>query len=162
MYKLNKLKINLNNSVIDINKDKIYETIIRLFVEFPKDLSEISLYSYLIISYEQLYNLLIKTNYSTLMNIFVQFSMKSFLKDKELENNLEYDMNQNDKIINIKTENFIDLYAINRKKVITSNLINLMMHLGEKNKHFMQYNIYTNIEKFLCDKEKKKVIIQFK
>ena len=160
--KLNKLKINLNNSVIDINKDKIYETIIRLFVEFPKDLSEISLYSYLIISYEQLYNLLIKTNYSTLMNIFVQFSMKSFLKDKELENNLEYDMNQNDKIINIKTENFIDLYAINRKKAITSNLINLMMHLGEKNKDFMQYNIYTNIEKFLCDKEKKKVIIQFK
>ena len=160
--KLNKLKINLNNSVIDINKDKLYDTILRLFAEFPKDLSEISLYSYLIISYEQLYNLLIKTNYSTLNNIFVQFSMKSFLKDKEFENNLEYDINPNDKIINIKTENFIDLYAINRKKSITSNLINLMMHLGEKNKDFMQYNIYTNIEKFLCDKEKKKVIIQFK
>ena len=158
--KLYKLKVSLNNSVVDINKDKIYETIIRLFAEFPKGLSEISLYTYLIISYEQLYNLLIKSNYSTLLNIFIQFSIKSFIKYKEFENKLEYDINQKEKIIRI--DNFIDLYAIHRSKNITTNLINLMMHLGEKNKDFMQYNIYTNIEKFLCNKEKKKVIIQFK
>ena len=37
--KLNKLKINLNNYVIDINKNKKSTTLIRLFVEFLKDLS---------------------------------------------------------------------------------------------------------------------------
>ena len=160
--KLTKLKISLNNSVIDINKHKIYDSIISLFMEYPKGLTEISLYTSLIISYKQLYNLLMKGNYNTLANIFVSFSTKSFLKDKELENAFDYDIINMEKNICYKAENYFDLYAIQRNKNVTSNLINLMMHLGEKNKDFMQYNIYTNIEKFLCNKEKKKVIIQFK
>ena len=160
--KLTKLKISLNNSVIDINKHKIYDSIISLFMEYPKGLTEISLYTSLIISYKQLYNLLMKGNYNTLANIFVSFSTKSFLKDKELENAFDHDTVNMEKNICYKAENYFDLYAIQRNKNVTSNLINLMMHLGEKNKDFMQYNIYTNIEKFLCNKEKKKVIIQFK
>ena len=157
--KLIRLKISLNNSVIDINKNKINDTIMRLFMEYPKGLTEISLYTFLIISYKQLYNLLIKTNYNTLPNIFLQFSEKSLVKDKEIENTFE---NNLDKNMCIKGDNYFNLYAIQRDRNITSNLINLMMHLGEKNKDFMQYNIYTNIEKFLCKKEKKKIIIQFK
>jgi len=156
---LSKLIINLNNSVIDINKDKVYESIIRLLTEYPKELTEISLYSFLIISFHQLYFLLIKTNYNTLPNIFMQFSSKSFLKDKEYENKIDYNI---DKITSIKADNFIDLYTVNRNQHISNTLVNLMMHLGEKNKEIMQYNIYLNIEKFLCHNEKKKVIIQFK
>jgi len=156
---LSKLIINLNNSVININKDKVYESIIRLLTEYPKELTEISLYSFLIISFHQLYYLLIKTNYNTLPNIFMQFSSKSFLKDKEYENKIDYNI---DKISSIKADNFIDLYTVNRNKNISNTLVNLMMHLGEKNKDIMQYNIYLNIEKFLCNNEKKKVIIQFK
>ena len=160
--KLIKLKISLNNSVVDMNKDKIYEAIFRLFTEYPKGLTEISLYTSLIISYEQLLVLLINTNYNTLPNIFMQFSFKSILRDREFENKFEYDLNDNDKNICIRSDNFIDLYFIERDKNITSLLINLLMHLGEKNKDIMQYNIFTNIEKFLCNKEKKKVYIQFK
>ena len=154
-----RLKISLNNSVIDINKNKIYDAIIRLFMEYPKGLTEISIYTFLIISYKELYNLLIKTNYNTLPNIFLQFSEKSLVKDKELEYAFDNNMDKN---MCIKADNYFDLYAVQRDKNITSNLISLMMHLGEKNKDFMQYNIYTNIEKFLCKKEKKKIIIQFK
>ena len=150
-----RLKISLNNSVIDINKNRLYDNIIRLFMEYPKGLTEISLYTFLIISFKQLYNLLIKTNYNTLPNIFLQFSEKSILKDKEIENAFE---NSLDKNMCIRGEHYFDLYAIQRDRNISSNLINLMMHLGEKNKDFMQYNIYTNIEKFLCKKEKKKII----
>ena len=160
--KLAKLKISLNNSVIDINRNKIYENIVRLFAEYPKGLTEISLYSFLIISYDQLYNLLMKTNYNTLPHIFMQFSIKSFLKDKDFENKFEFDLNTIDKNICIKADTFINLYCIHRQKSITSLLINLMMHLGEKNKDIMQYSIYSNIEKFLCNKEKKKVLIHFK
>ena len=160
--KLVKLKISLNNSVIDINRNKIYENIVRLFAEYPKGLTEISLYSFLIISYDQLYNLLMKTNYNTLPHIFMQFSIKSFLKDKDFENKFEFDLNTIDKNICIKADTFINLYCIHRQKSITSLLINLMMHLGEKNKDIMQYSIYSNIEKFLCNKEKKKVLIHFK
>ena len=77
-------------------------------------------------------------------------------------NAIQYDLNNIDKAVCIKVDSFIDLYSIQRNKSITSLLINLMIHLGEKNKDIMQYNIYTNIEKFLCNKEKKKVLIQFK
>ena len=34
--------------------------------------------------------------------------------------------------------------------------------VNKKNKNFMKYNIYTNIEKFKCNKERKNAIIQFK
>lgn len=85
--KLSKLTIYLNNTLIYLNKDKIYEIIIRLLTEYPKGLTEISLYTFFIISYLQLNNLLLKTNYNTLPNIFMQFSSKSILKDKLLEEN---------------------------------------------------------------------------
>lgn len=159
--KLSKLTIYLNNTLVYINKDKIYEIIIRLLTEYPKGLTEISLYTFFIISYLQLNNLLLKTNYSTLPNIFMQFSSKSILKDKLLEEKLECDLSNSDKKICIKTDNFIDLYAVKRNKKKTNDIINLMTYLSEKNKEIMQYNIYTNIEKFLCEKEKKKIILQF-
>ena len=159
--KLSKLTIYLNNTLVYINKDKIYEIIIRLLTEYPKGLTEISLYTFFIISYLQLNNLLLKTNYSTLPNIFMQFSSKSILKDKLLEEKLECDLSNSDKKICIKADNFIDLYAVKRNKKKTNDIINLMTYLSEKNKEIMQYNIYTNIEKFLCEKEKKKIILQF-
>ena len=159
--KLSKLTIYLNNTLIYLNKDKIYEIIIRLLTEYPKGLTEISLYTFFIISYLQLNNLLLKTNYNTLPNIFMQFSSKSILKDKLLEEKLECDLSNADKKICIKTDNFIDLYAVKRNKKKTNDIINLMANLSEKNKEIMQYNIYTNIEKFLCEKEKKKIILQF-
>lgn len=159
--KLNKLTIYLNNTLVYINKDKIYEIIIRLLTEYPKGLTEISLYTFFIISYIQLNGLLLKTNYNTLPNIFMQFSSKSILKDKKLEETLECDLTNADKKICIKSDNFIDLYTVKRSKKNTNDIINLMIHLSEKNKEIMQYNIYTNIEKFLSPKEKKKIILQF-
>ena len=152
---LTKLTIKLNNSVLDIFKDKIYENIVRLLTEYPKKLTEINLCSFLIISFHHLYNLLIKTNYNTLPNIFMQFSSKSYSKDKELEKYLE-------KNVSLKVEKIMKLNTIIRKDDISNKLVNLMMHLGLKNKEIMQYNIYSNIEKFLCEKEKKKVLIHFK
>ena len=61
---LNKLKINLNNSVIEINK--IYDNIVKLFTEYHKNVTEISIYSFLTISFNYLMNILMKTNYNIL------------------------------------------------------------------------------------------------
>lgn len=157
---LNKLKINLNNSVIEINK--IYDNIVKLFTEYPKNLTEISIYSFLTISFNYLMNILMKTNYNTLGNIFFQFNKKSIIMDKNLEKKLEYDISNLDMDICIKSDNFADLYKIRRNKKITNKLINVMMNWNKKNKNIMKYNIYTNIEKFLCANEKKNVILQFK
>ena len=157
---LDKLKINLNNSVFQINK--VYKDIIKLYTEYPKELSEISMYTFLNISYMELINLLKKTNYNTLANIFCQFNAKSILKDKKLEEKLECDITNIDRDICIKTDNLVEIYKIKRNKKITGLLISLMMRLSKRNKKIMKYNIFTNIEKFLCLNEKKNVIIQFK
>ena len=157
---LNKLKINLNNSVIEINK--IYDNIVKLFTEYPKELTEISIFSFLTISYYFLMNILMKTNYNTLGDIFFQFNKKSIIMDNNLEKKLEYDISNLDMDICIKNDNFLYLYKIKRNKKLTNKLINVMMNLNKKNNNIMKNNIYINIEKFLCANEKKKVILQFK
>ena len=159
--KLRQLKISLNNSLIDINHQKLNETIIRLFTEYPKELKEISLYSHIIISYEQLYNILIKTNYNTLPNIFLQVSVKSIMYDDKLRIKLESDLS-NATNIYLKIDNFMELYNIKREDNITSKIINLLMNLGRKNKDIVQYDLFCKIEKFLCQKERKKLLIQFR
>ena len=160
MSKLKSLKINLNYSVFEINK--VYDTIIKLFTKYPKELREIVLYTYLSITYEQLMKLLMKMNYNTLNNILIQFSKKSIIKDKKIEQKLEYDLTNVGKDACFKTDNFCDLYLVKRDKKIINKLINSLMSLSRINKNILKYNIYTNIEKFLLKKYKKNVIIQFK
>ena len=158
--KLNKLIITLNNSVFQINK--IYDNMVQLYTEYPKELTEISIYTVLNISYNDLINLLKKTNYNTLENIFMQFNIKSIIKDKNLEEKLECDISNVERGVCIKSDNLVELFKIKRNKIITNKLINLMIRLTKKNKNIMKYNIYSNIDKFLCINESKKVIIHFK
>ena len=103
-----------------------------------------------------------KTNYNTLNNIFMQFNKKSILKDKKLEEKLECDITNVDRDVCIKTDNLVEIYNIKRNKKNTNKIINCLMGLSRKNKGILKYNIYTKIEKYLCLKERKNVIIQFK
>ena len=159
--KLKSLKLSLNNSLIDINYQKLNETIIRLLTDYPKKLKEISLFSFIIVSYEQLCNILIKTNYNTLPNIFLQFSVKSIMYDEKLRMKLESDLS-NATNIYLKIENFMELYNVKRDEKQANKIVNLLMNLGRKNKDILQYDIFYNIEKFLCQKERKKLLIQFR
>ena len=153
---LTKLQINLNNSLI--NYDECKEYLVMLLTEYPKTLNEMNIYTYIIINYNQLNNLLLKTNYNTLENIFLQFSKKS-LKDKEYESKFKNKINNK-----ILTErNFLNLFYIKRKKKDTNKILNIMNRLSVKyNKNFMDYFIFANIEKFVVENEKKVNIIQFK
>ena len=160
--KLTQLKISLSNSLIDIHDKKLYEIILRLLTEYPKGLKELSLNTYLIFPYDELNNLLMKTNYNTLENIFMQFSVKSILNEKRLEDKLEHELSEEEKNLSLNTGSFFDLYTIKRDNDTTNKIINLLMNLGKINKDILQYDIYSNIEKFLCQKELKKVLIQFK
>ena len=153
---LTKLQINLNNSLI--NYDECKEYLIMLLTEYPKNLNEINIYTYIIINYNQLNNLLLKTNYNTLENIFLQFNKRS-VKGKDYENKFKNKINNR-----IITErNFLNLFYIIRRKKDTNKILNIMSKLSSKfNKHFMDYFIFSNIEKFVVNNEKKVNIIQFK
>ena len=149
--KLNKLKIYLNNTIISIDESYIY--LLNLIKEYPKCLKELSINTSLSISFKQLMLLLNSSNYNTLENIFLKFSKKS-LRDKEYQNK-ENLLNSN---------NFINLFFVKRT-IKNTNLIksNIMVNLSLKyNKNFMDYNIFKNIEKFLCNNSKKSYYVQFK
>ena len=159
--KLNKLKINLSNTILFM--DDIYDYFLKLFIEYPKNLKEISINTELSISLEQLNKLLCGTNYNTIENIFMTFSEKSLDNkgyDKKIKNDIFY--MSNDKVLNC--DNYINLFSIKRANK-TVNLIksNIMMNLSLKyNRKFMDYDIFKSLEKFICKNCNKNYIIQFK
>ena len=159
--KLVKLKITLNNTIFEINK--VYKGIMTLFTKFPKKFDEINIFaSSLIISFQQLKDLLLITNYNQIVNIYMQFNIKSINKDKKFEELLESDL------INVETdscitmENMMNLYKIKRNKAISNKIINLLINLTKKNQRIIDYKIYSNIERYLCVNQRKNIIIQFK
>ena len=155
--KLKKLQINLNNTIFKYEECKEYYE--QLLIEHPRNLTQISIYSHLIIDYFQLKNLLLKSNYNIIENIFLSFSKKS-LKDEGYKEKLKpEEYNKNIIII----PNFLDLYYNQRKRKNTKIIIELINILSNKiNKSFNNYNIFLNIEKFMESIEKKINVIEFK
>jgi adenine-specific DNA-methyltransferase len=62
----------------------------------------------------------------------------------------------------ITIDDFMDSRTLRKDNNISNNIINLMINLKKINPDFLDYNIYSNIERFLCHNDKKSVIIQFK
>jgi hypothetical protein len=155
--KLKKLQINLNNTIFKYEECKEYYE--QLLIEHPRNLTQISIYSHLIIDYFQLKNLLLKSNYNIIENIFLSFN-KNSLKDEGYKEKLKpEEYNKNIIII----PNFLDLYYNQRKRKNTKIIIELINILSNKiNKSFNNYNIFLNIEKFMESIEKKINVIEFK
>ena len=159
--KLNKLKINLSNTILLM--DDIFGLLLNLFIEYPKNLKEISINTTLSISLGQLNQLLNCTNFNTIENIFMTFSKKS-LNYEGYDNKIKNDIFFLNKENVLNCDNYIKLYAVKRTNK-TINLIksNIMINLSLKyNRKFMDYDIYKSLEKFICNNCKKNYIIQFK
>ena len=155
--KLRKLQINLNKSIFKYEQCKDY--LEQLLIEHPRNLSQISIYTYLSINYIDLKNLLVKSNYNIIENIFFSFSISS-LKDEGYKEKLKLEEYNKNIIID---RNFMDLFYIQRKKKNSGMILELMNYLGNKiNKSFNSYNIFLNIEKFIESVDKKINIIEFK
>jgi len=154
-----KLKINLSNSLLDI--DNAYEYLIKLFTEYPKGLKEIGINTQFIINKEQIDFLLKQMDYNTLENIFFNFNKLS-LDEKGFEsikNDIFIACNEN--VLN--NNNYMKLYFTKRTIKSTGFIMsNIMNNLSIKyNKFFMDYNIFKNMEKYICEKEEKKYMIKF-
>ncbi len=155
-----RLKISLNNSVIDTNE--VFADLIKIFTQFPKQIDEISFYSSLIISYEQIEEILALINYNKLIKVFMMFNIRSINKDKKLEELSESDLINVESDACITMENMMTLYRIKKNKNISNKIINLLINLKNKNPRIIDYKIYSKIERFLSVNERKNVIIQFK
>ena len=156
--KLKKLQINLNNSIFKYEQCKEY--LERLLIEHPRNLTQISIYTNISIAYKDLKELLLKSNYNIIENIYFCFN-KASLKDKEgYKDKLKLEEYNHNIIID---RNFIDLYYAKRKKKNTKMILELMTLVSLKfNKSFSDYNIFLNIEKFVESNTKKINVVEFK
>ena len=148
------LQISLSNSLIILDNE-LYNALEKLLIEFPKNLEEISINTSLIANNEQIENLLQKTNYNKIQRIQISFNSNQNKIYKTPKKKLNIEENN---------ENTMDLYYIKIDEIYEKykNIILKMMYkLGNKfNKDFMDFNIYSQMEKFLCNKEKKTIIFQ--
>ena len=156
--KLKKLQINLNNSIFKYDQCKEY--LERLLIEHPRNLTQISIYTNISIAYKDLKELLLKSNYNIIENIYFCFN-KASLKDEEgYKDKLKLEEYNHNIIID---RNFIDLYYAKRKKKNTKMILELMTLVSLKfNKSFSDYNIFLNIEKFVESNTKKINVVEFK
>ena len=156
--KLKKLQINLNNSIFKYEQCKEY--LERLLIEHPRNLTQISIYTNISIAYKDLKELLLKSNYNIIENIYFCFN-KASLKDEEgYKDKLKLEEYNHNIIID---RNFIDLYYAKRKKKNTKMILEFMTLVSLKfNKSFSDYNIFLNIEKFVESNTKKINVVEFK
>ena len=156
---LNKLKINLSNSLLNI--DESYEYLIRLFTEYPKGLKDIGVNTHFIVKKKHIDFLLNKINYNTIENFYLNFK-ESSLKDKGFES-ITNDLFIANNFNVLNNDNYLKIFFTIRTLKSNSFIMeNVMNNLSLKyNKNFMDYDIYHSLEKFICDKGEKKYIIQF-
>ena len=155
--KLKKLHIYLDNSIFKYEQCKEY--LEQLLIEHPRNLVQISIYTYITIKYIDLKELLLKTNYNIMENIFFQFTKES-LKDEGYKEKLQLEEYKQKIIID---RNFMDLFCVQRKKKNTNMILNLINKLSQKfNKSFYHYYIFLNIEKFIESMQKKMNVVEFK
>ena len=156
---LYKLKLYLSNNLINI--DECYEYLLRLITEYPKGLKEIGINTHFIIKKEQMDNLLKSVDYNTIESLYMNFNNQS-LKDKGYEL-IKKDIFFTNEINLLNEGNYIKIYFTKRtNKSIVNIRDNIMTNLSLKyNKDFLDCDIFKSLERFICEKEKKKYVIQF-
>lgn len=150
------LQVFLGNTIISL--DSCYDLIVRLLTEYPKHLQELDLYTSLNVSLCQITNILSKTNYNTIEKIFIQFNKKSLEND-----DFKKKYGKSNKLKENKDDKFINLYYVKRNEKDKNKILKTMYRIGSKyNKLFMDYNIFLCLEKFISEKDRKKIIVQYK
>ena len=154
--KLMKINLGINNSIINISQ--IYNNLIKLYTRYSNNVIEINVFTRLDINYNDLVNLLNKTNYNTLSSILLEFNINSLKKDPILEKEIEQGKGSDF----VVSDNLVELNRIIRKWKVHNRITNLMLNLSQKNKKFIDYNIYKVFERYFYQRLKKKVVIYFK
>ena len=150
------LQITLSNSLIILD-EQCFITLEKLLIDFPKNMEEICINTSLLANNVQIENLLKNTNYNKIQRIEISFNNteNKIYKTPKKKANMEEN-----------NENIMDLYYIKIDDIYEKykNIILKMMYKFSKkyNNGFMDFNIYSQLEKFLCNKDKKTIIFQYK
>ena len=154
---LKSLQIILGGNIVSM--EQCFYLLVRLLTEYPRNLEAISIYTEITAKYDYIQQLLEKTNYNKIEKIFFQFSKKT-LDDKMLRNKYGRKL---EKLKDNRDDNYMDLYFVRKNEKIKEKILRWMYKIGKRyNTNFMDCYIFLNIEKFISEKDKKQVIIQYK
>ena len=150
------LQITLSNSIFILD-EMCFNTLEKLFIEYPKNLEEICINSNLYTTDEEIGKLLRNTNYNKIEKISFYLNLNNnenkIFKTPKKKNNNENSI-----------ENIMELYFIKKDDIYEKNknkILNMMYKVGNKiNKNFMDFDIFSTLEKFLFNKGKKEIFIQ--
>ena len=150
------LQITLSNTILFMD-EICFNTLEQLFTEYPKNLEEICINTNLCASDEEIGKLLRNTNYNKIEKI--SFFLNIYNNENKMFKTPKK-KNGNENTI----ENIMELFYIKKDDIYEKNknkILNMMYKIGNKfNKNFMDFNIFSTMEKFLCNKGKKEISIQ--
>lgn len=148
------IQITLSNSLIELTTE-IFYLLNKLLIDYPKNLEELSINTSFYTSNEQIEKLLKNTNYNKIEKISIQINNDIINKDNYIE--------KTPKKSDTNKEDIMNLYFIKKDNEFKNKTLKIMYKIGKKyNNDFMDYNIYSTLEKFSCNKEKKNIIIMTK
>jgi hypothetical protein len=157
------LQITLSNSILTLDEE-CYNTLEKLLINYPKNLEEICINTSIFANKEQIEKLIKNTNYNKISKISFYLNLNN--NDDNNDNNeiKMFTPKKNKSNAEKSNKNGLDLYYIQKEKdyeTFKNYILNMMYKVGKKyNKDFMDFNIFSQLEKFLFNKGKKKVIIQ--
>ena len=151
------LQITLSNSIITLDEE-CYNALEKLLIYYPKNLEEICINTSIYAEKEEIENLIKKTNYNKIEKISFYLNLK-INDENKIYSTPKKKLNEEK-----SNENDMDLFYIKKDKVyeeFKNKILNMMYKVGNKyNKDFMDFNIFSELEKFSCNKVKKNIIIQ--
>lgn len=156
--KIQFLQITLSNTIITLD-EQCYNALKKLLIYYPKNLEEICINTSIYANREQIENLLKNTNYNKIAKITFSLNLNNNDENKMFSTPKKNELNSEK-----SKENEINLYYIKKDEIyeeFKNSILNMMYKVGNKyNKDFMDFNIFSGLEKFLCNNGKKKIIIQ--
>ena len=156
--KIQFLQITLSNTIITLD-EQCYNALKKLLIYYPKNLEEICINTSIYANREQIENLIKNTNYNKIAKITFSLNLNNNDENKMFSTTKKNELNSEK-----SKENEINLYYIKKDEIyeeFKNSILNMMYKVGNKyNKDFMDFNIFSGLEKFLCNNGKKKIIIQ--
>ena len=156
--KIQFLQITLSNTIITLD-EQCYNALKKLLIYYPKNLEEICINTSIYANREQIENLIKNTNYNKIAKITFSLNLNNNDENKIFSTPKKNELNSEK-----SKENEINLYYIKKDEIyeeFKNSILNMMYKVGNKyNKDFMDFNIFSGLEKFLCNNGKKKIIIQ--
>lgn len=150
---LSTLTILLNNTICSY--EPVKDSIFQLLVNYPKNLKEITLISWINATRSDIKKLVKKVNYNTLEKVLIEFNK---ITNKSMSSRERLNSSYGSGPTSTKEK----CYYVTRAKRKIKYLLNILFSLSKYNKKILDLNIFATLERFTHSKYEKDFLVQTK